>query len=117
MSTPDAPPSKRHEALVLQWWPVLAFVFAFGGGFSSHLMLSDEVASLREQLQLHQDHSRHPDNTHRVDQVIYRVTETESDIAENKSAIRDLNKSQSVILRRLDRICAAMPRCRPEDLP
>ena len=74
---------------------------------------SEAVEVLRIDLHEHVNPRNHPDNTARVDQLLLRVQILEATAVEFRNEMKASSAERQAIMSRLDRMCAAMPKCQP----
>ena len=74
---------------------------------------SEAVDDLHTDLHEHVNPRNHPDNTARVDQLLLRVQILEATAVEFRNEMKASSAERQAIMSRLDRMCAAMPKCQP----
>lgn len=121
----------------LSWWAkrwpvVMGVVLGVGGVAANGVMVAvvkdgldevrrdvaqratvEAVERVREDLREHVNPRNHPDNTARVDVLIARLGLLEADLGRTKEEVRAAAIDRTNIMRKLDRLCMATPRCEP----
>jgi hypothetical protein len=109
MTTTD--PATASKPLVLTWLPILSIVFGAGGLVTGITLLFGEVDSLKARLVEHERLDMHEGARHQLELLEQRQAVAEMQLREARAKTEAITENFHKINRRLDAMCAAIPRC------
>lgn len=114
MPPSDPPLSNKTRATLVAYLPLIAVIFGAGGAAASLTHVLARADAIETRLDAHERLGLHADAERKIGLIEQRQAVAEEQIREMRSDAKDYARTQNKILRRLDAMCAAMPRCKKD---
>ena len=96
---------------------VVAVAVAFGGASVAMGQNQDDIVELKQTIDTHKVQPAHHDSAARLTLNEERIRVLDEERRDLQNDVLDLKDGQTQIVRRLDALCTASPRCQLKDTP